>query len=282
MPASSFLPTNTCFAGLPSDVLKDNLSKLLNGRDACRFQSSCKAVHDSLDLAAVNKNALLNPLKERYAWRDCDNDLHLWTTLDFRFPHKIHSVSFTCRYKDQGWGNRKSSISIAEIDEGNKQIQKVLCSSPTAEHHSMDLTLEFHHDPQKRYALFYKVGGGGGHELFAENPSIQTLIHGSVDAKLSNADLPFQNDFVRSMILTVVRMMSENDVAMRSGNDDGNVRVRDDVIQQHFSTFATLFRESLGLDLSNLDQVEQISAFLHNYEHQPTTSPDSDDSDYDD
>eukprot|EP00553_Chaetoceros_curvisetus_P016065 CAMPEP_0204643594 /NCGR_PEP_ID=MMETSP0718-20130828/836_1 /ASSEMBLY_ACC=CAM_ASM_000674 /TAXON_ID=230516 /ORGANISM="Chaetoceros curvisetus" /LENGTH=174 /DNA_ID=CAMNT_0051664875 /DNA_START=51 /DNA_END=575 /DNA_ORIENTATION=- len=172
--------SSATITALPRELLQA-IPMWLDGRDAYHFQSASRAILQSVNLAVVvNEN-------DGFSWYDCNDARHLWTTIDPAFPLcRTHSILFTCKYKDQGWGNRKGFIHIAESifeddEEGETQIKmgNIIYSSPRAEHHWMDLRFEFQPDDGKRYSLWYQVGGGGGHTLHVASVSLKTLIYGS-------------------------------------------------------------------------------------------------------
>ncbi len=253
---------------LPPEILQ-HLSKFLNCQDLCQFQSSCKPIRESIDLALVNKSNLLRPLKNNWVWTNRDDVKHLWTRLELISPQKTHTVIFTCEFRDQGWGNQKGFIHIAEHSEGDTgkiQIDNIICSSPRANHHWIRLRLEFQPDPKKKYSLWYQVGGGGGHELRMRSPSLRNVIHGSLYAKIVNADLPLTNDFCRNMFQMVMeQMIMTPEPDSRIINKDVNVKVDEDKNDNNCKV-VSLFRDFLGVELSTMDDVRQITTFLQDYE----------------
>jgi len=94
----------------------------------------------------------------------------------------IKSIVFTGSWKDQGWGYRKGKLSIvssaAGFPEGIVSSVEVaphdwesfkLEFTPTLFHHYHDNCIE---EGSDQYELWYRVGGGGGHELFIKDLSI--------------------------------------------------------------------------------------------------------------
>jgi len=57
----------------------------------------------------------------------------------------VHSMIFSCEYKDQGWGNKKGKIYITEKEDGFSNdvydIGAKITESPTAEHETGGLFL---------------------------------------------------------------------------------------------------------------------------------------------
>ena len=117
-----------------------------------------------------------------------DDSRKRWVEIDpILFRSDVHSMIFSCEYKDQGWGNRKGKIYVTEKDDGFLandvyDIGTVIAESPTAEHHTQSLVLKFIPKLGARYAICYKVGGGGGHELFITNAKVRSAAYLSDDA----------------------------------------------------------------------------------------------------
>jgi hypothetical protein len=90
-----------------------------------------------------------------------------------------HSVTLKCTWQDQGWGNRKGRLYVVGHDshaippqaQWNFSSGRVLSSAPSvAPHNSQELKMFFTPIVEcDTYHLFYKVGGGGGHELLVWN-----------------------------------------------------------------------------------------------------------------
>ena len=101
-----------------------------------------------------------------------------------------HSVTLTCVWMDQGWGNRKSQLFIVGRNTSNEFLPitprsewtidngYVLYSSPIATHHAEKLTITFHiRDDCDAYHLWYKVGHGGDHQLFVNNVKVHCIVY---------------------------------------------------------------------------------------------------------
>uniref|UniRef100_A0A7S2WKB2 Uncharacterized protein n=1 Tax=Eucampia antarctica TaxID=49252 RepID=A0A7S2WKB2_9STRA len=153
------------------------------------------------------------------------------------FQNLVHSVIITFDYKDQGWGNSKSSISIVENDDTNNLVVQ----SPTAKHHTTHCQLVFNPKPGCTYALAYIVGGGGGHHLYAQNVKLSSAVR-SVCCPLANrlhtGDL-FVLDLVRATV---------DDI--KNGYDLGR-----------YHRFYSLFK-SVGVDLRDQSHIEQVYLML--------------------
>jgi len=253
-PAMSDLPpTYTSFQNdplhllqIPSEILKEGIIRFSETRDALNFQATCKNMKKLIDLALL-QNALPFMIKNE-SFRDMDDGWHLWEILTPIFPDKISSVIFTCVFKDQGWGNRKSAISISEIDATTREIIIIVVQTPIAEHHLTDAHLTYMPNPSKLYALCYKVGGGGGHQLIATDPKVSTIMHNSIYCKLHNSKLPLEDSFFNTMLKEVLDMIFE------SGSD----------VIQKYPQFVSLFN-SIGLDVTNSESICHAKLFLQEY-----------------
>jgi hypothetical protein len=87
----------------------------------------------------------------------------------------IHSVQIQFSYKDQGWGNRKGTVSIVKVggrgtgDFEPKSAQEVTSTSRVygkpAEHEWEVGVLSYHPGVDSKYEIWCKAGGGGGHSV---------------------------------------------------------------------------------------------------------------------
>jgi len=180
------------------EILK-SISMFLDSRDAFNFQTSSKGLHQSIGLAAINHKLK----KNRESWNVNDYSVRMWRKIDLiilpsghSILHRMHSIHFSCQMKDQGWGNRKGYLFIAEVDdtewqsysEKEKHIQshsesakkireKIIFRSPISKHNSTKLQFEFKPLPGKVYTIWYCVGGGGGHALHVKDVKIRSLVY---------------------------------------------------------------------------------------------------------
>lgn len=237
-------------AAYPPEILKE-ISKFLNMRDVLNLQSSSKSMKESINLE-VNNNAMPG-LPTTGRWYGEDNETHLWLRIDPIFIEKVHSIQITCKFKDQGWGNRKSYLYIAELNEARgdneKSMGRIICSSHLAEHHDTDLRFEYCPEPGKIYSIWHRVGGGGGHQLHVRNLKIKSLLNDPICAKLMKSNLCMKDKFFRMMFMAVVQTMSQS-----SDDDESNA---------HFSS---LF-ESIGLTLNgDMCQIESMKQFIEEWD----------------
>eukprot|EP01083_Nonionella_stella_P075701 205873_1 len=262
------------------DILK-NISMFLGFRDALNFSTSSKRLHQSIGLGAVN-HAVFFPLlvQAKASWHDRDDSYHIWRNIDPIFPDRVHSIHFSCRIKDQGWGNRKGRLSISEIDdtewkshlENENQIKsnairkksifqrksnairkKWIFQSPTSGHDFTTLQFEFKPLPGKVYSIWYKVGGGGGHSLHIEDMKIRSLIYDPICAKLMNSNLPVKNIFFQKMFMAVLEIFSRSSIV--NVTDGGTVTTITLPLEHIF--------ESIGIPIrGDLEQMESMKRFI--------------------
>lgn len=249
------------------EILK-NISMFLGFRDALKFSTSSKRLHQSIGLGAVN-HAVFFPLlvQARASWRDRDDNDHIWRNIDPIFPDRVHSIHFSCQIKDQGWGNRKGRLYISEVDdtewksylENENQIksnairEKWIFKSPVSDHNFTTLQFEFKPLPGKVYSIWYKVGGGGGHELQVEDVKIQSLIYDPICAKLMNSNLPVENTFFQKMFMALLETFSRSSII--NATDGGTVTTITLPLEHIF--------ESIGIPIrGDLEQMESMKRFI--------------------
>ena len=98
-------------------------------------------------------------------------------------------------WRDQGWGNQKGMVSVVETTaadvaaEDDKSIApaapgdyqqwgpRVVAGKEPAPHEEEPLRLSFRVRKRARYALWYRIGGGGGHRLRLSNCSVHVVEH---------------------------------------------------------------------------------------------------------
>jgi hypothetical protein len=227
------------------------IAKFLPLRDALNYQNSCKQLKNDVDLHLM-ENALPFTIDNQH-WRGdylTGDTRRVWLRLNpLLLPDIVHSVIFRCRFNDQNWGNRKGVVYISELqpDAVASDLGSVICTSHTAFHHSTDLCLAFKPKPGLIYALCYKVGGGGGHELFVNDAQVQSVIHGSTYATLMNQDLPISQPVVMDRLRAVL-----------------DTEINSDDVGQYNESVA-LF-ESVGLDLRHDQHVASARRVLQEYQ----------------
>jgi hypothetical protein len=91
-------------------------------------------------------------------------------------PHGLETVTISCQWKDQGFGNMKGRLKL-EIKRGDERICSQDCFglAPHAlESRSKTFTASELQNPrgQDIISIGYVVGGGGGHQLFVDDLKI--------------------------------------------------------------------------------------------------------------
>lgn len=251
--------------------------------DALSYQNTCKHLKDAvhLDLLKHASPALDQKLQKFHAIGDyyTGDVIRRWIVIDsLLFPTQVHTVFFTCNYKDQGWGNRKGNVYITElvVPSANSTTDSTECNyypedddtfigsnivvqSDTAEHTLSFLCLKFKPKPGVRYAICYKVGGGGGHELHIVDPMLKSFIY-SKSVKFANILYDScQDSFMIEMIRAVLDEAVETlDAHKKETKIDNGTSVLS-------GRFFALF-QSIGLDLKNKQHLQDARAVLEEYE----------------
>jgi len=144
----------------------------------------------------------------------------LWSTI--KVPTQLDSIHFCCALKDQGWGNMKGTLELKlcrglktnhpENNEwaadGSGDFSHVLhrCTLARADHQMRETTFALdHHSPIVQTAqqgdyfeLHYKVGGGGGHKLFVNDPEFTMTLKG--ENQISKNVKEFEKDKVKNVL----------------------------------------------------------------------------------
>mmetsp|Transcript_23711 Transcript_23711/g.35172 ORF Transcript_23711/g.35172 Transcript_23711/m.35172 type:complete len:176 (-) Transcript_23711:194-721(-) len=160
------------------DAIFRYITGFLEVSDALSFQSTCKTLKNIINLGF--RDMELQDFHESGPYHDYM--LRRWVEINpIMVRSDVHSMIFSCEYKDQGWGNRKGKIYITEKEDGFSNdvydIGAKIAESPTAEHRTRRLVLKFRPKPGATYAISYFVGGGGGHELFITNAKVKSVAY---------------------------------------------------------------------------------------------------------
>ena len=93
---------------------------------------------------------------------------------------KLHTVGITFLWNDQGWGGQKGMLSV--VRDGGKAPDDyapwspdVMCGKEPAPHVETSDYMEFRPHAGEGYAIWYRVGGGGGHELIIHRIEVYRL-----------------------------------------------------------------------------------------------------------
>mmetsp|Transcript_7912 Transcript_7912/g.11410 ORF Transcript_7912/g.11410 Transcript_7912/m.11410 type:complete len:275 (-) Transcript_7912:1126-1950(-) len=173
---------------LPQEVLH-HLATFLDTTDIFTYSRTCKQLKNDLGLSVLNFSTNLS--KEWAAsYHDGDTPRKDDMLPVFPLQHMTHSVMFSCLWKDQGWGNRKGKIFIVEEPNDPDGMEHTrhnlndaayynkVAESGIAEHDETELRLFFHPQPNRKYYLWYRVGGGGGHELYLKSAHVKQVVYG--------------------------------------------------------------------------------------------------------
>ncbi len=238
---------------IPQEIII-RFASFLSVDDVSKYQSSCKYLKKTINLNVLHRASptKILDLAERGDVRSGDK-VKYWTTLTpFLFPSLIHTVKLAFDYRDQGWGNRKGNIYITETSQNMNQeddIGTIVAKSPTAEHIESRCVLKFKPKIGSNYNLYYRVGGGGGHELFVRNVKVESFVHCAAAPLANKLFITIPDMFFMDMIRSTLDTIADNGV---SG-------------QFQFNRLFSLF-QSVGLDLNNQQHIEHIQFMLQEFE----------------
>jgi len=172
---------NSKLIELPADLQKQ-LCLFLGAQEASIGLSfTCKDIYNGLGISLLKSHPphlTLDPINSH----EQGNSFVKGPEIPILFRYKTALVTFCCKWKDQGWGNRKGRI---EIREGDRK--RMVAKSPTAEHSKTNLCLTFEPKHNEKYYIYFLVGGGGGHSLHVTDIRIKQLIYdGLSTAKIYN------------------------------------------------------------------------------------------------
>lgn len=179
--------TSELFLDLPRDLHR-RVASFLAMTDAVNMTKSCRRLHDNLAMThLVPGRRLVSDYRREGDYYKGNNFFR-----GFRIPifnQRVHSVRLECMWKDQGWGNRKTECRVVGYPSGSTIPSEVgpprklalkggrtVCESGLAEHDETRLTLTFNPREGEDYVFYYKVGCGGGHQLFMRDLVLHTVI----------------------------------------------------------------------------------------------------------
>jgi len=227
-------------------------------QEALNLSSTSKQMSENVDLAKFNDTFSFQDERELtdMHWsgpRSTGHEERIW----FRFmplilgDDRVHTIQFKCQFKDQGWGNRKGKLYVREDKNPSNFQGEVVAQTPIAEHHKMNVTLEFQPKTGKNYTMCFVVGGGGGHELFVYNPCILTLVYGR---KIATVAAQFQKKSLKPILKNpfVVGLMKTTIASLIRSLDCG---------EQQDEDLASCFTK-IGFDTTKKDILETIMDFV--------------------
>lgn len=191
---------------LPDD-LKTRINQFVDPNDALSFAATCKNLNGSLSLSCLRSTTFVEYVAWSGGYVDGDTP-RKYQRIPILFPRRIHSVGLSLRWEDQGWGNRKGQIyvvavatrekiatttttTLAETQTPESSLPqdrfnggRLVYESPIAKHNDEPLRMSFCPKADETYYLWYKVGGGGGHELKLQNIRVHMLVQMDVGRNL--------------------------------------------------------------------------------------------------
>jgi hypothetical protein len=172
---------NLSITSLPLE-LKRRIASFLSSGDAISLSRTCRSLHSSLAISSLSPSRVVLPELIEYGhWQTGDDVIR-----SIRLPvlqRRVHSLTLSFWWRDQGQGNRKCQVWIAGRPTSQPiqpdhpfQGGKVVCESPLAAHILEQHKMTFVPIEGQVYHLFYRVGSGGGHQLRIENGMLHTII----------------------------------------------------------------------------------------------------------
>jgi hypothetical protein len=176
-PQMSSNPNTTGLVDLPADLLEKVADFLLVG-DAFRLSRTSKAVYSLFPLSMLE--SLLMKRTRMVGKSVGEPRCHRGPKIPVFLPIRTHTIVIQCKWRDQGWGNRKAKFLIVAHKKSNNHTDdnvdninngRVVVQSPIAEHSETLMTLSFSPSrttaeiEEEVYHLWYEIGGGGGHQL---------------------------------------------------------------------------------------------------------------------
>lgn len=176
---------------LPAE-LKRRTASFLSPQDALRLSESCKNLHSSLSLRLLRDSHTLftrRTIDGAYYTGDREHPF-AWIP---RLSRRVHSISITFRWRDQGWGNRKGRVwIIGRPSDGRPAANdkrfhggRIVCESPLAPHDVSAQKLSFLTLEGEIYQMWYRAGAGGGHQLMLLDGRLQTVIFDDQEGNIS-------------------------------------------------------------------------------------------------
>jgi hypothetical protein len=206
------------FTNFPA-VLKRKIGSFLDHSSAVRLANVSKTFHSDVALSTLIPSY---ELIGSYIWHGeyMTGDIPIKSVRIPIFGIDPHTIQLTCRWKDQGWGNRKGKVFVVAqpqqhgsstsssrdntdissriTEDGRPRMEadeaalfgegRFVYKSPfTAAHHFEDLQIVFTPQKDEVYHLWVVVGGGGGHLLIVEDLCVRTLVFDDSDRTFQKA-----------------------------------------------------------------------------------------------
>lgn len=180
--------------------LRRRISFFLCPKDVLQLSLSCRALRRqglSLSLLRAPINCLLKLDENRQG-----EDPVFWMTLPVKTRHRpVHSMHFSFSWHDQGWGNHKGRLWICKRLQTSPRPELMIWDNVICETHAVapevekegSLTFTVLEDESSLssssavssteycYDVYYRVGGGGGHELHVKNGRLSAIVYDDED-----------------------------------------------------------------------------------------------------
>jgi hypothetical protein len=165
---------------LPAELTRRTVSYLCP-QDAFQLSQTCKNLHSSLSLRLLRNSRLL--FTRHISSGDYTGDREVPFVRIPRLSRRVHSVTLTFRWRDQGWGNRKGQVWVVGryrhapvVPDQRFQGGRIVCESRIAPHGTEDCKMTVLPMEGELYQLWYRVGGGGGHQLMLSEGRLLTVM----------------------------------------------------------------------------------------------------------
>ncbi|GAX23660.1 hypothetical protein FisN_12Hh234 [Fistulifera solaris] len=168
---------------LPAE-LKRRTASYLCPYDALRLAETCRNLHSSLSLRLLRDSRQLFTRQRFVPTATNGDDILPWVRIPC-LSRRVHSITVTFRWRDQGWGHHKGQIYIVGRSRQipadlSRPFQggRVVCVSSLAPHQEEACKLTFSTCSMEgeTYQMWYRVGGGGGHQLLLSDGRIHTVL----------------------------------------------------------------------------------------------------------
>jgi len=169
------------------DLCGKRVLSFLTAKDALSFARTSKENKDASCLSILDPVKLHDGTVPWYGSYSTGDNKYRWKEIHMPVTSHTHSVQFSCIWKDQGSGDRKGRLYIAGSCKSKGSFRDddvVCCTHSDAEHEYQPLRLRFVPEEGKRYFVWYKVGAGGGHQLYIRNPVVHYLIYDNFEGYL--------------------------------------------------------------------------------------------------
>jgi hypothetical protein len=271
------------------------IASFLGVDDVVNYQCN-KQLRRMINLHRLDRPSSIDVIDSESQYKQgVDDKIHLKQIigLSFYFSNLIHSVKFSCYYKDQGWGNRKGNIFITEKpnqeqhkdekdqeqkrrccslrrvdddihdddEEGNNSdddIGRIIAKSPLAEHHETKCELIFRPKPGFTYCLCYKVGGGGGHCINVRDIKLESFVH---SACIPLANILMDTTTSQSSLLYMKMLQYVLDTVVYFDNSETEQQQQQQQQQEIRRPSLSFFR-SVGLNLMDEHDIEAVRMLL--------------------